>query len=217
MCEAHSKVTHAKQQNVFITPKEMDVIRSSYYIHGPYIYMYILRPWRDNLSRELSHVDQIWLTDWFWPFTILQLVQFSIFLLICAWALQQCSADALPVKYILRFFLIMWHSENLLPFACCQHCIADDLSGEPYFDCNLYWVSCDVKTLICLLFSVIFSTVVITILVMSLISIVTCVFYLQCNGVDFCVVFSHFQCKKVQISFRPTVPSSCQWQDCHQL
>jgi len=40
MCEAHSKVTHAKQQNVFITPKEMDVIRSSYYIHGPYIYIY---------------------------------------------------------------------------------------------------------------------------------------------------------------------------------
>jgi len=31
---------------------------------------------------------------------------------------------------------------------------------------------------------------------MSLISIVTCVLYLQCNGVDFCVVFSHFQCKK---------------------
>ena len=37
--------------------------------------------------------------------TILQGVEFSIFPLILAWALQQCSATALPVIKLLRFFV----------------------------------------------------------------------------------------------------------------
>jgi len=35
MCKAHSKVTHIKQQNIFITSSALDIIQSSYYIQGP--------------------------------------------------------------------------------------------------------------------------------------------------------------------------------------
>jgi len=35
MCKAHSKVTHIKQQIYFITSSALDIIQSSYYIHGP--------------------------------------------------------------------------------------------------------------------------------------------------------------------------------------
>ena len=31
MCKAHSKVTHIKQQNIFITSSALDIIQSSYY------------------------------------------------------------------------------------------------------------------------------------------------------------------------------------------
>jgi len=34
MCKARSKVTHIKQQNMFITSKAVDIIRTVYYIHG---------------------------------------------------------------------------------------------------------------------------------------------------------------------------------------
>ena len=37
MCKAHRLVTHIKQQNIyFITSKAVNIIRSSYYIHGPW-------------------------------------------------------------------------------------------------------------------------------------------------------------------------------------
>ena len=35
MCKAHSKVTHIKQQNIFITSSAQDIIQNSYYIHNP--------------------------------------------------------------------------------------------------------------------------------------------------------------------------------------
>jgi len=35
MCKADSKVTHIKQQNIFITSSSLDIIQSTYYIHGP--------------------------------------------------------------------------------------------------------------------------------------------------------------------------------------
>jgi len=35
MCNAHNKVTHIKQLNIFITSSALDIIQSSYYIHGP--------------------------------------------------------------------------------------------------------------------------------------------------------------------------------------
>ena len=34
MCKAHSKVTHIKQQNIFITSRAVDIIRIVYYIRG---------------------------------------------------------------------------------------------------------------------------------------------------------------------------------------
>ena len=47
--------------------------------------------------RDVSRVPSFKLkSSWV---TILQGVEFSIFLLILAWALQQCSATALPVIY----------------------------------------------------------------------------------------------------------------------
>jgi len=35
MCKAHSKVTDIKQQKYFITSSALNIIQSSYYIHGP--------------------------------------------------------------------------------------------------------------------------------------------------------------------------------------
>jgi len=35
MCKAHNKVTDTKQQNIFITSRVVDKIRTVYYINGP--------------------------------------------------------------------------------------------------------------------------------------------------------------------------------------
>jgi len=50
----------------------------------------------------------------FFGVTILQGVKFPIFLLIFAWALQQCSATALPVIPVPYLSIIsLWHYRRL--------------------------------------------------------------------------------------------------------
>jgi len=62
------------------------------------------------MSASLSRVPSFRLkSSWV---TILQGVKFSIFLLILAWALQQCSATALPVIYVklvTEILRLTWH------------------------------------------------------------------------------------------------------------
>jgi len=48
--------------------------------------------------------------------TILQGVKFPIFLLIFEWALQQCSATALPVMVKILYLFYIYFIDNLLLF-----------------------------------------------------------------------------------------------------
>ena len=64
--------------------------------------------------------------------TILQGVEFSIFPLILAWSLQQCSATALPVIIII-IIITCWLSEDLLTTKLCVCCFEDsDGQGCPF-------------------------------------------------------------------------------------
>ena len=56
--------------------------------------------------------------------TILQGVEFSIFVLILAWALQQCSATALPVIVLHYFHAESWFNSYKLRFVvCCNNLV----------------------------------------------------------------------------------------------
>ena len=124
----------------------MDIIRTAYYIRGHELMklifavldvsltMGLTRCYKTEVFLHLSRMQSFKLK--FSGVTILQGVKFPIFLLIFEWALQQCSATALPVIVLFLFGVVVLNVQHCQAWSACVALTLRRLVGR---NCRLVW------------------------------------------------------------------------------